>query len=160
MKITVKLLPVAFLFILVMVPATNGALSFQLQAESAAEDTVTTKHGEILIEQYCYSCHNPQMRGQQRLAPPFLMVKMHYMRDYAAKESFVDAISAWVKEPNEDKSIMPGALNRFGLMPPMMINDEDVRLIADYLYDADLPDFRGNGHQNRNMQRRHRRGFN
>jgi len=133
-----------------------GELHPQLQEEIAA-DTITTKNAEILIEQYCYACHSPQMRGQQRLAPPFQMVQMHYLRDYPAKEDFINAISAWVKEPNADNSIMPGALNRFGLMPPMMMNEDDVKLIADYLFDTDLPDFRGHG--NGRMHRRQGRSY-
>lgn len=128
----------------------------QLQ-QNTASDSISTKTGEVLIEQYCYTCHSPQMRGQQRLAPPFQMVKMHYMRDYTTKEQFTDAITAWVKNPGTDRSMMPGALNRFGLMPPMMIEDEDLKLIAEYLYDADLPDFRGQG--NGRMHRRHGRTF-
>ena len=155
MKLMTLLLPMIFLLWYGLKSETISEIHPQLQQEYAA-DTVSTKHAEVLIEQYCYTCHSPQMRGQQRLAPPFQMVKMHYMRDYATKELFIDAISAWVKEPNADKSIMPGALNRFGLMPPMMMNDEDVRLIADYLYETDMPDFRGHG--NGRMHRRQRRG--
>lgn len=154
--------------LLTLLISTTIILSFSLKNEHVVEihpqllqktvsDTVSTIAGEVLIEQYCYTCHSPQMRGQQRLAPPFQMVKMHYIRDYSSREEFTDAISAWVKNPGTDRSIMPGALNRFGLMPPMMIEDEDLRLIAEYLYDADLPDFRGRG--NGRMHRRHGRVF-
>jgi len=153
--------------LLALLISTTIILSFSLKKEhvvdnhpqllqKTATDTVGTTPGEVLIEQYCYTCHSPQMRGQQRLAPPFQMVKMHYMRDYSSREEFTDAISAWVKNPGTDRSIMPGALNRFGLMPPMMIEDKDLKLIAEYLYDADLPDFRGRG--NGRMHRRHGRG--
>src|SRR6056297_1543267 len=127
----------------------------QPQKETAA-DTVSTNNAEVLIKQYCYTCHSPQTRGQQRLAPPFQMVKMHYLRDYPAKNDFINAISAWVKEPNADYSIMPGAMNRFGLMPPMMIEDKDLKLIAEYLYEFDFPEFRGRG--TGRMHRRHGRG--
>ena len=155
MKIMTLILPMAFLIWHGLKSEIIGEIHLQLQEEIAA-DTVSTKQAEVLIKQYCYTCHSPQMRGQQRLAPPFQMVKMHYMRDYETKELFIDAISVWVKEPNADKSIMPGALNRFGLMPPMMIDDEIVRQIAAYLYEIDMPDFRGHG--NGRMQRRQRRG--
>lgn len=145
MKIRVNKLLAAILLSFVITATANGSSSFIIQTEITSADTVASKKGEILIKQYCYSCHSPQMRGLQRLAPPFQMVKMHYLRDYPVKEDFINAISAWVKEPNADYSIMPGALNRFGLMPPMVINDEDVKLIANYLYSADLPNFRGHG---------------
>lgn len=153
--------------LLALLISTTIILSFSLKKEhvienhpqllkKASADTVSMKQAEVLIEQYCYACHSPKMRGQKRLAPPFQMVKMHYLRDHETKEQFTEAISSWVKEPDADRSIMPGALNRFGLMPPMMIKDEDLRLIADYLYDADLPDFRGRG--SGRMHRRQGRG--
>jgi len=147
MKRLIYLIPVMFLLSAVMEAGTNE-ITGQQQDERAVADTVTFQQGKILIEQNCYSCHTPEMTGRQRLAPPIQMVKMHYMRDYETKEAFVDAIADWVSEPNKDKSIMPGALNRFGLMAPIAISEEDVRLIADYLYEVDLPDFRGHGMRN------------
>lgn len=144
MKRLIYLIPVMVLLSAVMEAETNE-ISAQQQHEGAAADTVMFQKGKTLIEQNCYSCHTPEMTGQQRLAPPIQMVKMHYMRDYETKEAFVEAIADWVNEPNKDKSIMPGALNRFGLMAPLAISEEDVRLIADYLYQADLPAVGGHG---------------
>jgi mono/diheme cytochrome c family protein len=148
MKALICLVPVLFLLFPVVVPEPYEMSFNQVKSESAVTDTVISHPGKILIEQNCYSCHSPEMTGQQRLAPPIQMVKMHYMRDFETKEAFVDAIAEWVSEPSEGKSIMPGAVNRFGLMPPYPISDEDVRLIADYLYDTDLPAVggHGNGH--------------
>jgi mono/diheme cytochrome c family protein len=145
MKLRVNKLLAAILLSLVITATANGSSLFTEQTEFTSADTTASKKGEILIEQYCYSCHSPQIRGQQRLAPPFQMVKMHYLRDFPVKEDFINAITTWVKKPNAEYSIMPGALNRFGLMPPMVINEEDVKLIANYLYNADLPEFRGHG---------------
>ncbi|HMB41021.1 MAG TPA: hypothetical protein VKM37_03515 [Balneolaceae bacterium] len=154
-----KLLPLIILMALLLsfgINAEHVDEGIQQPQKETAADTVSTKNAEVLIKQYCHTCHSPLTRGQQRLAPPFQMVKMHYLRDYPAKSDFINAISAWVKEPNADYSIMPGAMNRFGLMPPMMINDEDLRLIAEYLFEVDLPEFRGRG--TGRMHRRHGRG--
>ena len=144
MKRLIYLIPVMLILSAIMGVESHEITGQQLD-ERAAADTVAFQQGKILIEQNCYSCHTPEMTGQQRLAPPIQMVKMHYMRDYETKEAFVDAIADWVSEPNKDKSIMPGALNRFGLMAPIAISEEDVRMIADYLYEADLTGFQGHG---------------
>lgn len=144
MKRLIYLIPVMLILSSIMEVESHEITGQQLD-ERAAADTVTFQQGKILIEQNCYSCHTPEITGQQRLAPPIQMVKMHYMRDYEIKEAFVDAIADWVREPNKDKSIMPGALNRFGLMAPIAISEENVRLIADYLYEADLTDYQGHG---------------
>lgn len=145
MKTLICLIPVMFWLSSATVTEPYDASSQKIKSESVSADTVISHPGKILIEQNCYSCHNPEMTGQERLAPPIQMVKMHYMRDFESKDAFVDAIAEWVSEPNEDKSIMPGALNRFGLMPPYSISDDEVRLIADYLYETDLPAVRGHG---------------
>lgn len=148
MKLLIYLIPVLFLLSPALLTEQNEFNGQQLSVERAAADTVDSHPGRVLIEQNCYSCHTPEMTGQKRLAPPIQMVKMHYIRDYETKEMFVDAISEWVNQPAKEKSIMPGALNRFGLMAPVAISDEDVRLIAEYLYEADLPAIKdhGNGH--------------
>ena len=143
MKALFFLIPAVFLLFPLSVTETNGDLSLQDKSVSALTDTVISHPGQVLIEQHCYSCHAPQMNGQDRLAPPIQMVKMHYTREYSSKKAFVNAIARWVENPSEEKSIMPGAINRFGLMTPYPIEEEDVRLIADYLYEADLPSIRG-----------------
>ena len=145
MKALIYLIPVMFLLSHMVLTEPYDASSNQVINNSVLADTVISHPGKILIEQNCYSCHTPEIAGQQRLSPPIQMVKMHYMRDYETKEAFVDAIAEWVSEPSEGKSIMPGAVNRFGLMPPYPISDEDVRLIAEYLYEVDLPAVRGHG---------------
>jgi hypothetical protein len=56
---------------------------------------------------------------------------------------FTQRIVNWVKEPNAEDVLMPGAIRRFGLMPKLGYSELDVRLIAEYLYDGktDLPEW-------------------
>lgn len=90
-------------------------------------------------------CHGDNQAGQQRLAPPFAMVKMHYQN--LDEKTFIKTVSAWVKEPEKQKSKMPGAINRFGLMPSFAFPEAEVTAIAKYVFDTDfqMPGYGGGG---------------
>lgn len=93
--------------------------------------------GKELMEKYCFSCHNTQ-GTEHMLAPPMQKVKEHYLDDDTNKEDFINAIVDWCKEPSEDKSKMPGARKKFGLMPKQNFDLEEVKIIAAYLYEHDI----------------------
>ncbi len=90
-----------------------------------------------LLEKNCYSCHAPDNSGP-RLAPPMFAVKNHYLDEGTSEKEFVESITAYATNPSEDKSRMPGALNKFGLMPQSNFESDDVRKIAKYLYYGDI----------------------
>lgn len=106
--------------------ATTGIVSGEADPQSPAEMTATR----------CLICHGDNQAGQQRLAPPFAMVKMHY--GDLDEEKFIKTVSAWVKEPDKNKSKMPGAINHFGLMPSLPYPGADVAIIAKYLFETDF----------------------
>ncbi|ERM83328.1 hypothetical protein P872_15915 [Rhodonellum psychrophilum GCM71 = DSM 17998] len=93
-----------------------------------------------LLDQNCLSCHNPDMTGghASRLAPPIFKVREHYYREDITKEEFTASILNFVKNPSEDKTKMRGAIRNFGLMPSLVIPQEDLELIVNYIYDNDL----------------------
>lgn len=90
-----------------------------------------------LLEKNCYSCHAPD-NSSPRLAPPMFAVKNHYLDKGTTEKEFVESITAYATNPSEDKSRMPGALNKFGLMPQSNFKSEDVRKIAKYLFYGDI----------------------
>lgn len=45
----------------------------------------------------------------------------------------------WVYEPDSSQALMPGALRRFGVMPKLGYDSEQVRQIAEYLFDDGPP---------------------
>ncbi len=92
------------------------------EAPSPAELTATL----------CLTCHGNNQAGQQRLAPPFAMVKMHYQS--LGEEAFIKSVSEWVKKPDKAKSKMPGAINHFGLMPAAGYPETAVAIVAKYIY--------------------------
>ena len=112
----------------------------QVQQETAQETKINPK-GYELMKTNCFVCHmekpDPSKRGQM-IAPPMLRVQEHYKPSYPKKEAFVTAIKTWVKNPSEDKVMMPGAVRKFNLMPKLAVSDADLQLIAETLYEIDF----------------------
>ena len=86
----------------------------------------------------CYSCHSPNAGMDMRIAPPMAGVKMHYLEMYENEEEFVNAIWSFLENPEEDKSLMKGAVRKFGLMPYVPYQEEDIKSIASYIYNNEL----------------------
>jgi mono/diheme cytochrome c family protein len=96
--------------------------------------------GMVLMDRYCFACHHPGMGGgpSGRTGPPMFRVREHYFRDGMGRDEFVEPIIAYVQHPDQDKSKMPGAIRNFGLMPPLSIDQRDLAIIVNYIYDHDL----------------------
>ena len=93
-------------------------------------------HAETAMR--CLICHGDTQKGQQRLAPPMVMVKMRYSSQAKTQKAFVKVLSDWVKKPDAKKSHMPGAVRRFNLMPAFPIPEAEMKLIAEYIYQTDF----------------------
>lgn len=89
-----------------------------------------------LYEEHCIACHGGAERGPDRIAPPIFAVKGHYLPSYPDKASFVKAVAQWAIKPDPDKIMMPGAVRRFELMPPVEISLDDAKKIAEFIYDG------------------------
>lgn len=111
------------------------------QAETLQEDA-----GKKLMEAYCYACHGPELKGDNRLAPPMIAVKKHYQEEGITEQEFVGLIVDWAKEPSREKSRMPGALKRFGIMPYQPFPEDSLKLIASYIYHHEMERPGGHGH--------------
>ncbi len=112
---------------------------------NAKEETKESKKDENrkalrIISTTCFTCHSPEreMDHKGRTGPPIFKIRQHYMRDGITRDEFVAEVSSFLKEPTEAKAKMKGAIRNFGLMPRMPLPDEDIRMIAEYLYDNDL----------------------
>ncbi|MGE0561693.1 MAG: DUF3365 domain-containing protein [Flavobacteriales bacterium] len=91
-----------------------------------------------LMSQTCFTCHNPDLEIDSRVAPPLFKIREHYLDDETTQEEFVKNIVHFINNPTEENSIMPGAVRNFGLMPKMTFKDEDIKLIATYLFENDV----------------------
>ena len=102
--------------------------------------TYQEKSGKELIQMRCYACHNPvSVSHEEIIAPPMAAVKMRYSRAYPSKESFEDALVSWAMDPKPENALMWGALQRFKVMPKQEFDENEIRKIASYIYDNELP---------------------
>ncbi len=115
-------------------PNNSGYASHNAIENASVSDSV--KHsGKKLMETQCYVCHNPSTNHDARIAPPMVAIKSHYLTNNTTKEEFADAIWDFVQKPSEEKTKMRGAVRRFGVMPYQPFNEEEIRQIADYMYE-------------------------
>lgn len=94
--------------------------------------------GHELLKNTCFACHSPQGSHENRAAPPMIAVKRHYIDENVSEAQFTKELIAYVNNPTEAHSKMPGAVRRFGVMPKMDVKKEELTKIAHYIYHADL----------------------
>lgn len=134
-----KYLYLSLITILTMGSCKQEPKTTDTQQEPVAQLATSSEEGKKLLETKCYVCHNPSVGEQgQRLAPPMVAVKAHYLDVYPNKEEFVNGIMAFVKSPSEEKTMMRGAIRRFGIMPTQQFPEDEVRKIAEYIYDFEI----------------------
>jgi cytochrome c2 len=94
--------------------------------------------GKKLMETKCYACHNPISPEDQRIGPPMIAIKKHYINENTSKEEFIKDFVSFVKNPSEDNAKMRGAVRKFGVMPKQYFKEEDLKAIAEYMYDNEI----------------------
>ncbi len=102
--------------------------------------SVSTK-GYNLMKQKCFICHFPKpdpSKSNKMIAPPMMRVQQHYKPSFPEKKEFINAILTWVKNPNEKGTLMPGAVRKFKVMPHLGYKDEEIKLIAEALFETDF----------------------
>lgn len=109
--------------------------------ESDYNNIAINTNGESLklLQQNCYACHSVTSKSHEEIiAPPMVAVVNRYKMSYQTKEEFVEAITEWVINPNEENALMRGAVINFNVMPLQQFNRDDVIKIANYMYDNEL----------------------
>lgn len=91
-----------------------------------------------LLQSKCFTCHNPDLDIENRIAPPMFKVRNHYFDTTIKKEEFIKNIVLFASNPSEEIAIMPGAIRNFGLMPKQPFKEDDLKFIAEYIYENDL----------------------
>jgi mono/diheme cytochrome c family protein len=104
--------------------------------EGVVATELTVHPGYKLYKMYCIACHGGTASPGQRLAPPAFMVKDHYKS--FEKEEFIARVSHWIESPDEEQSLMPGAIRNFDLMPPLPLAIKDREKIAEYFFLTDF----------------------
>lgn len=118
---------------------SNTKKTFQNQI--IEKDIQDSLKGYNLMVQKCYTCHFEKpdfVKREEMISPPMLRIKEHYKPAYTNKIEFINAIVTFVKEPSSEKTLMPGAVKKFKIMPKMIYDDDELRLIAETIYDYDF----------------------
>jgi cytochrome c553 len=131
-----RLLEIAFLSLLIAsLVSCNDTKQKKYTEAKTVQPTVAAIEGKKLMEQKCNLCHSPSAKETGRIAPPMVAVKSHYLDDNTTKEEFANAIWNFVEKPTKAKSKMNGAVFNFGLMPYQPFKEDDIKKIANYIYD-------------------------
>lgn len=117
--------------------------SNQQQQESNVIDDTNYEVAEVAtarehIETVCYMCHSPTAAPDDRLAPPLEIAKRNYLAATSSKEEFVDKMVQFIINPTAEQSMLHSDVEEFGIMDPVGFSKEDVRAIAEYIYENDL----------------------
>jgi len=133
------------LFILVIFVSCNSKDSkkdTEKDTDTAVREIAKTNKGYELMKQRCFICHlekpDPSSKIDQMIAPPMMRVQEHYKPSYPEKEAFVKAVMAYVNNPSQEKTLMPGAVKKFNLMPKVIYDQNELRTIVEALYHIDL----------------------
>jgi len=93
--------------------------------------------GKEIFTTVCMACHKFD-RSPDMVAPPIFGVKNHYLNAHPDREGFVKRLSSWLEKQDPEKTLMPGAVRRFNLMPPISLPNSDRVAVAGFIYDADF----------------------
>ena len=67
-----------------------------------------------------------------------IAVRRHYVNSTTTVAELTDAIYSYINDPSEEKSLMPGARRRFGLMPKLALSKTEVEDVARYLIHTEI----------------------
>lgn len=135
------ILPVILLSTFVIACSKKGetVVSAPVAPAALTERVYSPDSTLAVIKMYCYSCHNPASESHDKIiAPPFAAVKMRYSRVYADRKQFIDSMVSFLQKPTKEKSVMPGPVAKFGVMPKIPLSDKEYTDIAAYMYDRQL----------------------
>ena len=95
------------------------------------------------METNCYLCHSATAGENDRIGPPMIAIKKHYINSKTTKAEFTTAMQEWIKNPNETDSKMPGSIKKYGVMPKQYFPEETIAKISEYMFDfeIDQPDW-------------------
>jgi hypothetical protein len=94
--------------------------------------------GFKLVDDNCFTCHNPSMTSEPTAAPAMGTIKQRYKSSSKSKNQFVKDFIAFLTNPSLKTSKMPDAVSKYGLMPQMSYSKKQLNSIANYIYYTDI----------------------
>lgn len=110
---------------------------------STKKEVQQIHQGKKLLETNCYLCHSPTASEADRIGPPMIAIKKHYISENTTKQEFTNAMQNWIENPIQENVKMHGAVKQFGMMPKQEFPKETIKQISDYMFDneIDKPDW-------------------
>lgn len=65
-------------------------------------------------------------------------VRQRYIAAFSSRKEFIREMVKWVKNPNEETSIMQDAIAKYELMPNLSFKQDTIEDIAGYIYETDF----------------------
>ena len=94
--------------------------------------------GFQLLETNCFSCHSPDAGHNSRVAPPMMAIKKHYVQESTSLEEFTNDLVAFINNPQAENTRLKHAVEKFGVMPKMDFDQNQLEAIAAYIYQAEF----------------------
>jgi cytochrome c553 len=90
------------------------------------------------LEAACFGCHSADASLQDRVAPPMYAIKKHYVDGRTTYTEFREQLGHFVNNPSSANARMPGAIERFGLMPMLGVGETMLDEVAYYVFHTPL----------------------
>ena len=133
-----KKISIASLLSITLIACQNEKVINETPLNIEKTDSTVLKMGFEVLNSNCFTCHSPNAGKDERIAPPMKGIKMHYLTEGISKEEFIQNIVAFVANPSAENAKMPGAVEKFGVMPKMGFSDEQMTAAAEYIYSQAL----------------------
>jgi cytochrome c len=122
------------------------AALFLAVVPASAQQATPDPEGAQIFDLVCAMCHS--LNPPPKAAPPISHAAAYYLRKYEETDAAAEAMVAYMKEPAEERSVMPPmAIERFGLMPAQA-HLTDAQLLAVARYVIALADVGHSHHEN------------
>ena len=105
---------------------------------SGLTNSETLSSGFQLLETNCFSCHSPDAGHDSRVAPPMMAIKKHYVTEGTSQEEFTNDLVAFIQDPRAENTRLKHAVEKFGVMPKMDFDQNQLKAIAAYIYHAEF----------------------
>jgi len=127
-RAVISLLGIASISISACMQSEQGNNQKGVESDWTADDQRTIG----LLKTNCTSCHHPNR--ETVIAPGLQSIRQQYLDAYKNEEAFIDGFTRFVKNPSNELSIIPGAIEKYGAMPRPNLTDADLQAIALFLY--------------------------
>ncbi len=94
-----------------------------------------SQNSALLFHGNCTTCH---FETKSVSAPAMMEVRKRYLSAFPDKKDFIKQMAEWVHKPNEERSIMQDAIDKYGLMPNLAFEKDVLQDIAEYIYETDF----------------------